>query len=88
MNLIGEALSAMNDSKAASKFCLDYPGSLQWTLQRGEEAKLRLYANPTDVEAWNLLKEVKSKMLKYYPPCDETIQSLDESLESYSWFGR
>jgi hypothetical protein len=88
VDLIGEALSAMNDSKAASKFCFDYPGSLQWTLQRGEEAKLRLYANPTDVEAWNLLKEVKSKMLKYYPPCDETIQSLDESLESYSWFGR
>lgn len=84
LDLIGEALTAMNESKTASKFCFDFPGSLQWALQRGEEAKLRLYSNPMDVEAWNTLNEVKLKLLDYYPRCDETILSLDETLHSYS----
>ena len=84
LDLIGEALAAIKESKPASKLCFDFPGSLQWTLQRGEEAKLRLYTNPMDVEAWNTLNEVKQKLLEYYPLCDETILSLDETLHSYS----
>ncbi len=88
MDLVKEALTAISNSKSASKFCFDFPGSLQWILQGGEEAKLRLYANPNDVGAWNVLKEVKEKMLYYYPPCDETIMSLHESLESHAWSGR
>ena len=83
MDLVKEALTAMSKSRSASKFCFDFPGSLQWILQGGEEAKLRLYANSNDVGAWNMLNEAKEKMLYFYPRCDETIMSLHESLESY-----
>jgi hypothetical protein len=54
-------------------------------VKRGKEAKLRLFVNPMDAEAMGMLRNVRDVMLMYYPPSDDLISSLDESLRAYSF---
>ena len=79
------ALELLRESRQATRFCLDYPGSLSWHVKRGKEAKLRLFVNPMDAEAMGMLRNVRDVMLMYYPPSDDLISSLDESLRAYSF---
>jgi hypothetical protein len=79
------ALALISESRGATRFCLDYPGSISWHVKRGTEAKLRLFANPMDMEALEMLRSVRMAMLLYYPSSDDLIMSLDESLRTYSF---
>lgn len=80
-----KALKMMSETLLASKQCLDYAGSLTWQIRMGTEAKFRLFVNPVDVDALSMLRNVKAELMKYFPPDDEMIVSLDQSLQSYSW---
>lgn len=75
----------IRESRHATRFCLDYPGSLSWYVKRGTEAKLRLFVNPMDMEALEMLRDVRKVMLVYYPPSADLISSLDESLRAYTF---
>ena len=85
LNLCHRALALIRESRGATQFCLDYSGSLSWHVKRGTEAKLRLFVNPMDMEALEMLQNVRKAMLLYYPPSDGLISSLDESLRTYSF---
>ncbi|KAL3767401.1 hypothetical protein ACHAW5_007661 [Stephanodiscus triporus] len=85
LNVCRMALALLDESRRATRYCLDYPGSLSWHVKRGTEAKLRLFSNPMDVEALETLQQVRKVMLVYYPPSDDLISSLDESLRAYSF---
>jgi hypothetical protein len=85
LDVCRRALALLRESRRATRFCLNYPGSLSWHVKRGTEAKLRLFVNPTDTEALGMLRNVRAVMLVYYPPTDYLISSLDESLRAYSF---
>ncbi|KAL7530461.1 hypothetical protein ACHAWF_003385 [Thalassiosira exigua] len=86
LSLCSEALSVINQSRSATKFCYGQcPGYLSWHTKRGIEAKLRLFLNPMDMEALAMLQDVRKQLLLYYPPSDDVISSLDDSLRSYSF---
>jgi SET and MYND domain-containing protein len=84
LSLCHQALSVLNKSRMATKFCYDYEGSLAWLLKRGIEAKFRLFINPMDMEALSIMREVKRDLIRYYPSTDEIVLSLDESIRVYS----
>ncbi|KAL9186074.1 hypothetical protein ACHAXT_005312 [Thalassiosira profunda] len=83
--LCHEALVVINECRSATKFCFDHPGNLSWHIKRGVEAKLRMFANPADAEALGMLRNVRRELQKYYPPSDEMLSSLDETLSVYSF---
>lgn len=85
LNICHQALSVLNKSRAATKFCYDYDGSLAWLIKRGMEAKLRLFVNPMDMEALSILRDVRMDLMHYYPSTDEIVSSLDESICAYSY---
>jgi hypothetical protein len=85
MDFCRRALALMRETRGATQFCSDYPGSLSWHVKRGTEAKLRLFVNPMDMEALEMLQNVRKTMLLYYPPSDDLVLSLDESLCTYSF---
>lgn len=80
-----KALKMMSETQSASKLCVQYAGSLTWQIRRGTEAKYRLFVNPVDADALSVLRNVKAELMKYFPPDDEMIESLDQSLQSYSY---
>ena len=78
-----KALKMMSETQSASKLCLDYAGSLTWLIRIGTEAKYRLFVNPVDCDALSMLRNAKASLEKYFPPDDEMIVSLHQSLQSY-----
>merc|ERR1712007_283752 len=46
LKICHDALVAINESRQVSQFIMDYPGNLSWSVKRGVEAKIRLFANP------------------------------------------
>ena len=85
LGLCRQALVVINESRSATKFCTEYPGNLSWHVKRGLEAKLRLFLNPTDMEALRMLGNVRKELLMYYPSSDDMMCWLDESLAVYSF---
>lgn len=85
MSLCHKALVVLNESRSATKFCMEYVGNLSWHIKRGTEAKLRLFVNPMDLEALGMLRNVKEEMLVFFPSNDDIILSLDESIAAYSF---
>ena len=79
------ALVVMNESRLAAQLCMKYPGNLSWHVKQGTEAKLRLFVNPMDMEALEMLQNVRKEFLLYYHSSDEIILSLEESLAAYSF---
>ena len=79
------ALVVMNESRLAAQLCMKYPGKLSWHVKRGMEAKLRLFVNPMDMEALEMLQNVRKEFLLFYHSSDEMILSLEESLAAYSF---
>jgi len=85
LDVCHEALVLINESRSATKLCMEYPGNLSWHVKRGMEAKLRLFVNPMDMDALGMLRNVRKEMHMYYPSSDDTIISLDQSLAAYSF---
>jgi hypothetical protein len=85
LNICHQALSLLNQSRAAAKFCYEYEGSLILLIKKGTEAKLRLFVNPMDTEALSILRVVRRDLMLFYPPTDEIVSSLDESIRAYSY---
>lgn len=85
LNICHRALVILNDRRPAAQLCFNYPGNISWCIKQGIEAKLRLFVNPMDMEALEMLKNVRKTMLVFYPPTDDMITMLDESLASYSF---
>jgi hypothetical protein len=85
LNICHRALVILNDRRQAAQLCFNYPGNLSWSIKQGIEAKLRLFVNPMDMEALQMLQDVRKTMLVFYPPTDDMITMLDESLAAYSF---
>ena len=85
LKICHDALVVINESRQVSQFIMDYPGNLSWSVKLGVEAKLRLFANPADMAALQMLQDVRKELIKYYPSSDEMILSLEESLAAYSF---
>ena len=85
LNICHQALSVLEKSRNATKFCYDYEGDLTWLIKRGMEAKLRLFVNPVDFDAIRLVQGVRRDLMHYYPSTDEIISSLDETIRAYSY---
>ena len=85
LKICHDALVVINESRRVSQFIMDYPGNLSWSVKLGVEAKIRLFANPMDMAALQILQDVRKELIKYYPSSDEMIQSLEESLAAYSF---
>ena len=85
MSLCHKALVVLNESRSATKFCMEYVGNLSWHIKRGTEAKLRLFVNPMDLEALGMLRNVKKEMLLHFESNDDMMLSLDESIAAYSF---
>lgn len=83
LNICHTALVILYDRRPADRLCFNYPGNLSWLIKQGIEAKLRLFVNPMDMEALQLLQDVRKTMLVYYPPTDDMITMLNESLAAY-----
>lgn len=82
LSLCSRALEVISEIKTATEFCMRYPGSTRWHMRRGIEAKLRLFMNPGDTEAIEVLLDVKNTLSLYYPPDDALMCSLKESIQS------
>jgi len=85
LKICHDALVVINESRRVSQFIMDYPGNLSWSVKLGVEAKLRLFANPMDMAALQMLQNVRKELLKHYPSSDDLILSLEESLAAYSF---
>ncbi|KAL7540878.1 hypothetical protein ACHAXR_010680 [Thalassiosira sp. AJA248-18] len=85
LGMCHEALVVINECRPATRFCNAYPGNLSWHIKQGMEAKLRLFVNPMDMEAFGMLRNARRELLVYYPSSDCTLMSLDESLAAYSF---
>jgi len=86
LKICHDALVVINESRRVSQFIMDYLGNLSWSVKKlGVEAKLRLFENPMDMAALQILQNVRKELLKYYPSSDDLILSLEESLAAYSF---
>lgn len=74
-----EALRVIDESRVALCSCFKYPGGLKWYTLQATEAKLRLFANYEDMEAFNMLWEARRYLSLFLPDDDYLIQSIDES---------
>ena len=85
IDICQQGLVVMNETRSATKFSMCYPGNLRWFVQRGVEAKLRLFVNPMDMEALGMLRDVREKLIMFYPSSDETVLLLEQSIAAYSF---
>jgi SET and MYND domain-containing protein len=80
-----KALLVLNESIPALRACFNYPGSLKWRLIQVADAKLRLFVNPTDMDAYGLLWDAKRYLALFVPVHDELLASLDQSILDYTY---
>ena len=85
LNICHRALVILNDRRPAAQLCFNYLGNISWSIKQGIEAKLRLFVNPMDMDALQMLQDVRKTMLVFYPPTNNMIAVLDESLAAYSF---
>jgi SET and MYND domain-containing protein len=79
------ALQVIDESRSAM-LCFKYAGGLKWYILEGIEAKLRLFINPNDIDAFYLLWDVKRYLSLFVDAdSDELVKSLDDSISTYSY---
>ncbi|KAL7489131.1 hypothetical protein ACHAW6_014721 [Cyclotella cf. meneghiniana] len=77
------ALRLIDDSRPAMRFCFNH---LKWRMLQGIEAKLRLFVNCKDIDAFNLLWDARRYFSLFVDPdSDEVLSSLDGSIDYYSY---